>query len=128
MSPSLNAALCFMLGAICGAVINLVSKSKLEDELTTENDRLKNGLLTPEELQNVCHNLGPEDKQAFFDGCAAHQRKLFGEAQVDKVRATIRRLQAALALKETNTYAESCALTDVLRALKDEENRPSQQS
>jgi hypothetical protein len=54
--------------------------------LLIENRRLKRGNFTPEEFQNLCHNLSEKDKEKFFQGCAEYQRKLFGEAAVDRLQ------------------------------------------
>ena len=54
----------------------------LEHEIT----RLKKGDFTPEELQNLCHNLA-EDKEKkceFFKGCCEYQKELFGSSAVDE--------------------------------------------
>lgn len=48
--------------------------------------RLRSGRLTPDELQNLCHNLTPSDRVAFFQGCEAEQRKLFGCGAVEQER------------------------------------------
>lgn len=56
-------------------------------ELEAEVLRLKEGNFTPEEFQNLCHNLcssaSEASKQAFFRGCSEYQKKLFGESAVD---------------------------------------------
>lgn len=46
--------------------------------LKTENERLKAGKFTPAELQNLCHNLKPDDLRAFRAGCEDYAAKLFG--------------------------------------------------
>lgn len=46
--------------------------------LLVDRDRLLRGDFTELEFQNLCHNRGPENQQAFFDGCAAYQTQLFG--------------------------------------------------
>ncbi len=43
--------------------------------------RVLKGQLNDEELQNLCHNLGPEDECAFKNGCAEFQKKLFGHLE-----------------------------------------------
>lgn len=53
--------------------------------LETEILRLKSGDFTEEEFQNLCHKFNETDKCRFFDGCAAYQRKLFGESHIDKI-------------------------------------------
>lgn len=59
--------------------------------LEAEVSRLKAGKFTKEEIHEICHNLnGTVDAQAFADGCAAEQIKLYGRA-LD--RDTIDRLQ-----------------------------------
>lgn len=43
-------------------------------------DRLKSGKFTPEELQQLCHSGDDSSEyQAFVDGCAQYQKKLFGK-------------------------------------------------
>ncbi len=53
---------------------------QLEEEIA----RLKRGDFTPEELQNLCHNLDESDREAFCKGCLEYQKKLFGHLDVDK--------------------------------------------
>ncbi len=48
--------------------------------LFVEIKRLLAGDFTPEEFQNLCHKFNKNDKCAFYDGCAAYQRKLFGQS------------------------------------------------
>jgi hypothetical protein len=45
-----------------------------------EVERLKRGDFTPEEFQNLCHNLSEDDKEKFVEGCREYQKKLFGES------------------------------------------------
>lgn len=40
--------------------------------------RMKDGNFTPDELQNLCHNLKPTDLESFRRGCESYQAKLFG--------------------------------------------------
>ena len=50
------------------------------ERLRAEYDRMRRGDFTPEEFQNLCHNLPPHcTREAFAAGCAEYQRKLFGE-------------------------------------------------
>lgn len=53
----------------------------LERLLAQEVSRLKEGHFTPDELQNLCHNLDDSDFDAFCDGCEAEQKKLFGRSR-----------------------------------------------
>lgn len=57
--------------------------------LTKELERLRRGEFTPEEIHNFCHNLhGTVDSQAFAQGCAHEQRRLYGCApHVDEIAA-----------------------------------------
>lgn len=49
--------------------------------VTAERDRLLRGEFTAEEIHNICHDLhGKVSAREFADGCAAEQRKLYGEA------------------------------------------------
>jgi len=50
----------------------------------SEVERLKAGNFTPEELQNLCHNLSDEDYSKFCDGCDEYQRKLFGKCRTEE--------------------------------------------
>lgn len=52
-------------------------------KLASENDRLLAGDFTPTEFQNLCHKFSTVNREAFFDGCAEYQRKLFGIAERD---------------------------------------------
>lgn len=52
----------------------------LEEEVA----RLKEGKFTPEELQNLCHNLPKENLVAFGKGCEEYQKSLFGNSYKDK--------------------------------------------
>ena len=58
-------------------LMNVLIQKSIERE--KEIERLKAGKFTPEELQNLCHNLKEEDEQAFKQGCIDYQKKLFGE-------------------------------------------------
>ena len=63
----------FLGMALGGLLAWVVTYFGMLDEI----DRLKNGDFTPEELQNLCHNLTSCDYKEFCDGCTAYQRKLF---------------------------------------------------
>jgi hypothetical protein len=61
------------------------SQSELMDSLKQENrslkkevERLKEGDFTPEELQNLCHNLQGCGRAEFEEGCRRYQEQLFG--------------------------------------------------
>jgi hypothetical protein len=43
-----------------------------------DNARLRRGDFTPEEFQNLCHNLTFADRLSFERGCRDYQEKLFG--------------------------------------------------
>ncbi len=48
--------------------------------LREEIARLKRGDFTPEEFQNLCHNMNPNCKREDFEsGCLKYQNKLFGD-------------------------------------------------
>lgn len=47
--------------------------------LEADIHRLKDGLFTEEEFQNLCHNFSADDAERFRKGCQEYQRKLFGE-------------------------------------------------
>ena len=52
------------------------------DALTIEVARLKRGDFTPEEFQNLCHNLHERPvctRKEFAQGCLQFQEKLFGK-------------------------------------------------
>lgn len=64
-----------------------ICSSCIIDEINSmkiENERLLRGEFTPEELQNLCHNLPEEKKEEFFNGCCEYQKKLFGKSAVDE--------------------------------------------
>lgn len=48
------------------------------EALKTEISRLKEGNFTPEELQNLCHNLKTDKLEEFRAGCRSYQCQLFG--------------------------------------------------
>ncbi len=48
--------------------------------LLLEIARLKRGDFTEEEFQNLCHHFDENDETRFKEGCAAYQKKLFGNA------------------------------------------------
>jgi hypothetical protein len=52
--------------------------------LFEEIERLKSGNFTPEELQNLCHNLSCDECKLFIKGCRDYQMKLFGYKKVRK--------------------------------------------
>lgn len=65
----------------CGSDFVCPQCSGLEeeiDQLKATIVRLKRGDFTPDELQNLCHNLDETDKEAFCKGCTEYQKKLFG--------------------------------------------------
>lgn len=53
-------------------------------KLLKEIVRLRSGDFTPEEFQFLCHKFSEQDREAFFAGCAAYQRKLFSKADIDR--------------------------------------------
>lgn len=89
--------------------VHLAQLSEDIRKLVTDNERLKRGEFTTEEMHNFCHNLhGKVDARAFADGCTDEQRKLYGcapdadrvailEAQDKLNRKRIDALEAALA-------------------------------
>lgn len=52
--------------------------------LNLEIERLKSGQFTPDELQNLCHNLSPQQQCAFKFGCEKYQKELFGKGAVEE--------------------------------------------
>lgn len=70
-----------------------------------EIERLKRGDFTPEEFQNLCHNLHKKTAlakvgnlpQVFCDGCEDYQKKLFGFSPITKLRDAGEVLWAVLA-------------------------------
>lgn len=53
--------------------------------LRLENQRLRKGDFTSEELQELCHNLSESDYKAFCDGCDEYQRRLFGKCRAEEL-------------------------------------------
>lgn len=51
---------------------------ELNANLTAELHRLRRGQFTPEELQELCHNLTPRQLCEFQKGCENYQSALFG--------------------------------------------------
>jgi hypothetical protein len=70
------------------------------DGLVKDIVRLKSGDFTPEELQNLCHSVSETDKTAFFEGCAAYQRKLFGISHVEELKQ--KRLDAVAKIRKAS--------------------------
>lgn len=69
------------------------------ERLLAEVERLREGRLTPDEFQNLCHNLkGNPDltPEKFFDGCAVYQVALFGVCERDRLAKRVVELEAAL--------------------------------
>lgn len=62
-----------------GAVNAANALNKHITRLTIEIERLKRGAFTPEEFQNLCHNLEGCTREEFQRGCTEYQRKLFGD-------------------------------------------------
>jgi hypothetical protein len=55
-------------------------------QLQAENNRLKAGKFTPEELQNLCHEQ-QGNAESFAQGCCAYQVELFGRSPTaDKIK------------------------------------------
>lgn len=77
--------------AICDDILINHWRSKAKG-LEKEIKRLKEGNFTPEEFQNLCHNLHEKclsdglTRQAFEDGCKAYQDKLFGSKEPQQVK------------------------------------------
>src|SRR4026208_1549117 len=67
---------------------NIIQKSMADFEeirktYEDEIQRLKEGNFTPEEFQNLCHNLQGKGRDDFEIGCIQYQEKLFGKKQID---------------------------------------------
>lgn len=60
----------------------VVAQTKSKEEALAELQRFKEGNLTDEELQTLCHNLPPNKVCQFRKGCQEYQVKLFGEEVV----------------------------------------------
>jgi len=84
--PDLLANLLLLQDAEAETILNAVKHGLLVRCADAVEDvgRLRAGKFTPEELQNLCHNVSEADKVAFFAGCAEYQRKLFGESAHDR--------------------------------------------
>lgn len=64
--------------------------------LAEECERLREGKLTPDEFQNLCHNLqsNPDlTPEKFFDGCAVYQTMLFGRCERDQLAERVKELE-----------------------------------
>jgi hypothetical protein len=66
-----------------------------------EIDRLKRGDFTPEEFQNLCHDLNDADRDHFCDGCEQYQIKLFGSSPITELKAEL----AALTVPAVGSWA-----------------------
>lgn len=74
-------------------------------KLEAENERLRRGDFTKDEIHAICHNLhGTVDAEAFADGCAAEQVKLYGRSP-DRQRAEA--AEAQLEQYKHDFYRES---------------------
>ncbi len=80
------------------------------DILKKDNARLLSGDFTPEEFQNLCHKFQDKDKCAFFDGCEAYQKKLFGESDRERLLESVR----ILAKELSDVNREKAKLIDIV--------------
>lgn len=70
-------------------MVNYIENRKIESTLNflqKEVLRLKEGKFSPEELQNLCHNLTTLDRIAFLKGCKSEQEKLFGKINPKEIQ------------------------------------------
>jgi hypothetical protein len=83
--------------------------------VAAEVARLKSGQLTPEELQNLCHNLPESDREAFRAGCVEYQKKLFGADRVADDRAELNRIKGIVldALASTHLPGDTDGVMEV---------------
>lgn len=81
-------------------------------DLLEERDRLLRGDFTPEEFQDLCHDRSREDRQAFFDGCAAYQTQLFGISERAAVCAAAKAKFKTLGPTGCSGYEERGAFND----------------
>lgn len=98
-----------------GETVDYGCVSCLADEVA----RLKRGEFTEEELQELCHNLGEEDADAFFAGCCQYQHKLFGDTAV--ARALERAAAVVEAASPSIGEERAAELAKEIRALGREE-------
>lgn len=97
----------------CWATVSLVA-------LREENERLKSGRFSPDELQQLCHHLSeqPAQRDAFLQGCGDYQRKLFGTDQREQLfLAALAALNAAVAADPTAMRAKLINVVPVNEAL-----------
>jgi len=60
-------------------MFDTVTLLKEIEYLKKENERLKAGDFTPEEIQNFCHKLNDTvPRQQFEEGCNEYQNRLYG--------------------------------------------------
>lgn len=72
--------------------------------------RLKAGQFTADEIHEICHNLhGTVSAQAFADGCAAEQRKLYGYAP-DRDGYDLRMRGFSAAVTECHALLDHCGI------------------
>lgn len=92
--------------------------------LRAEVERLKRGEFTPDELQNLCHNLSADDACAFLRGCRAYQLQLFGR---DKVKTALDQLYEEWIernrCRECNAWPDASGLIEHLRQCSQWETR-----
>ncbi len=85
-SPITDTSLDSLLDSIAH-VFNEVRKLQIANNYLLDTiDRFKQGLFTPDELQNLCHNLSVQDKCAFAKGCEEYQKSLFGVGSIEEER------------------------------------------
>jgi hypothetical protein len=85
-------------------------------QLQADNNRLKAGKFTPEELQNLCHEQ-QGNAESFAQGCCAYQVELFGRSPTaDKIK------EREEALSNANKLIEE--LSKELEELQDKLKKP----
>lgn len=77
----------------------------------TETERLKAGRFTPEEFQNLCHNVDVQNGfEAFAAGCAEFQRNLFRQCDRDNLAGEIQRLHDLIHTPHTDEFMTAVPL------------------
>lgn len=78
----------------------------------TELERFREGRLTVDEVNNLCHNLDPAlTPEQYCNGCEDYQNRLFGRSPITELR---KKLSLLTALRERTQGVDRDQLAEVL--------------
>lgn len=75
-------------------------KPKAGQPLLDELARLRRGDFTPEEFQNLCHNIPTGCAEEFCDGCEQYHQQLFGGSPITQLKYELAKLREECELYE----------------------------